>query len=126
MLKDFNNIELKYSSFIFNTLLQLGFSPSCKGTYYLKDIILLSIKYSDFANIETSLKELYTILANERNTSYAKVNSCIEYAINTRNETKSKNNFNNVFHLDYDIYFMTAKSIISLIVTLIYNTKSVT
>ena len=120
---DINNM---YRVFIFNSLLQLGLSPSCKGTYYLRDIIILAIKYSDFVNIDINLKELYIILANEKNISYTKVNSCIEYAINTRNEIKTKTNFNNIFQLDYDIYFMTAKSIINLIVTLIYNTKSVT
>ena len=124
MIGNCNDINNMYRVFIFNSLLQLGLSPSCKGTYYLRDIIILAIKYSDFVNIDINLKELYIILANEKNISYTKVNSCIEYAINTRNEIKTKTNFNNIFQLDYDIYFMTAKSIINLIVTLIYNTKS--
>ena len=48
MIGNCNDINNMYRVFIFNSLLQLGLSPSCKGTYYLRDIIILAIKYSDF------------------------------------------------------------------------------
>lgn len=121
MIKNNNVVELKYSSFVFNILLQLGLSPSCKGTYYLRDIILLAIKYNDFVNIDTNLRELREILAKECNNSAKSIKSNIEYTIKYINYTKAKANFKKLFGLDYDIYFITPKSIIGLILTLIQN-----
>ncbi len=126
MIKDYRNIELKYRTFILNILIQLGLSPSCKGIYYLTDLILLAIKYNDFIDIDINLKELRESLSNEKHISAKSIKSNIEYSIQYRNNGITKGNFKNLFNLDYDISFITTKSIISLILNLIYTTQLAT
>ena len=60
-----DNSKISYCSFIQTTLLNLGLSPSSKGTYYLRDIILLAIQEDKFEDI--NLKHLQNKLAKNKN-----------------------------------------------------------
>ncbi len=44
---------------------------------------------------------------------------CVFYTINKINLDKSKNNFNNIFEIEYDIYYFTPKNLTILFVNLL-------
>lgn len=109
--------EMSYRTFVFALLINLGFNPSNKGTFYLRDLILLAMKNSE----DIGLKELRKQLANKKHISQTKIKTNIDYAFKCIDSTKTKNNFNNIFHFEYNIYFMTAKTLINLVISLISN-----
>jgi len=109
--------EMSYRTFVFALLINLGFNPSNKGTFYLRDLILLAINNSE----DIGLKELRKQLANKKRISQTKIKTNIDYAFKCIDNTKTENNFKDIFHFEYDIYFMTAKTLINLIINLLYN-----
>lgn len=114
--------EMSYRAFVFALLINLGFNPSNKGTFYLRDLILLAIRN----NADIWLKELRKQLASKKHISQMKIKTNIDYAFKCIDSTKTKNNFKNIFHFEYDIYFMTAKTLINLVINLIYPKSSYT
>lgn len=48
--------KISYCSFIQAILIELGLSPTSKGTYYLRDIILLALQENSFNDICRRLK----------------------------------------------------------------------
>lgn len=109
--------EMSYRAFVFALLIDIGFNPSNKGTFYLRDLILLAMNNSE----DIGLKELRKQLANKKHISQTKIKTNIDYAFKCINSIKTKNNFKNIFHFEYDTYFMTAKTLINLIISLICN-----
>lgn len=109
--------KMSYRTFVFVLLINLGFSPNNKGTFYFRDLILLAISNSE----ELGLKELRKQLANKKHISQDKIKTNIDYAFKCIDNQKTKNNFENIFHFEYDIYFITAKTLINLVVNLIYT-----
>jgi len=119
-----DKLEISYRAYILSSLLSLGFSSTNKGTFYLRDLILIAIQ-SNFNDSDIRLKDLRNILAKQKGNSSKTIKSYIDYAFKFRDIQKAENNFENIFGFEYDSYFMTAKSIISLMVGLIYNKELV-
>ena len=119
-----DKLEISYRAYILSSLLSLGFSSTNKGTFYLRDLILIAIQ-SNFNDSDIRLKDLRNILAKQKGVSPKTIKSYIDYAFKFRNTQKAENNFENIFGFEYDSYFITAKSIISLMVGLIYNKELV-
>jgi len=119
-----DKLEISYRAYILSSLLSLGFSSTNKGTFYLRDLILIAIQ-SNFYDSDIRLKDLRTILAKQKGISSKTIKSYVDYTFKFRDTQKAENNFENIFGFEYDSYFMTAKSIISLMVGLIYNKELV-
>lgn len=113
--KDKRNIS--YCSFIQTILIELGLSPTSKGTYYLRDIITLAIQENNFNDV--SLISLIKKLATIKNLSERTIKSNIDYAFKYKNTYKAQKNFELIFNIKYDEYFLTAKTITNLIINLI-------
>jgi len=119
-----DKLEISYRAYILSSLLSLGFSSTNKGTFYLRDLILIAIQ-SNFNDSDIRLKDLRNILAKQKGISSKTIKSYVDYTFKFRDTQKAENNFENIFGFEYDSYFMTAKSIISLMVGLIYNKELV-
>ena len=113
-----DKIKISYRAFIQATLIELGLSPTSKGTYYLRDIILLAIQENNFNDI--SLINLRNKLAKSKNIAPYTIKSNIDYTFRFKNTSKAKENFETIFNIKYDEYYITAKSLTNLIVNLIY------
>ena len=113
-----DKVKVSYCAFIQTTLIDLGLSPTSKGTYYLRDIILLAIQENNFENI--NLIELRNKLAKTKNTTPATIKSNIDYTFRFKDTSKAENHFETIFNIKYDEYYITAKSLTNLISSLIY------
>ena len=109
--------KISYRAFIQTILIELGLSPTSKGTYYLRDIITLAIQESNFNNF--SLIDLRKKLAIKENLSEKTIKSNIDYTFKYKNTYKAQKNFESIFNIKYDEYFLTAKTLMNLIISLI-------
>lgn len=102
---------------IFNILRDIGLNTSNRGTKYLnKAIQILVIANNDIVVI----KEIYNNAANfYGNITPKQVKNDISYALNSRTEEKTINNFKKIFVFEYDQYYFTNKTIIEEIVRVI-------
>ena len=109
-VKPNNLISSKYTILIYNILRELGFIPTLKGTKFLNKAIQIVINSgNEFIVIEDIYNQIalsYTVFNN------AQIRNAIKYAIDTRNEQKSKVNFEKIFGYKYDKYYFTNKIII--------------
>lgn len=109
--------KMSYHTFIQTILIELGLSPTSKGTYYLRDIIILAIQENNFNDI--TLINLIKKLSTIKNLSERTIKSNIDYAFKYKNTYKAQKNFELIFNIKYDEYFLTAKTITNLIINLI-------
>lgn len=92
---------------ITNTLRLLGFKSSHIGTKLInKSIQYIIVNDIDFFTLE----EIYNYLHNIYNFNERTIKSNINNAITNRNEKKSKDNFQKVFHYEYDVYTFEPKA----------------
>lgn len=104
---------------IFNILRDIGLNTSHRGTKYINKAIQLLITSNNDIFV---LENIYNCIANiYDNTSPKQVKNDISYALKSRNETKSKHNFEKTFHFEYDEYYFTNKVIIEEISLIILN-----
>lgn len=109
-IKTNNSISSKKSVLICNILSELGLIPTLKGTKLLNKVIQLVINgNNDFIIIEDVYKQ---ISLNYTGFNSVKIRNAIKYAIDTRNEQKSIENFEKIFGYKYDKYYFTNKIII--------------
>lgn len=110
--------KISYCAFIQAKLIELGLSPTSKGTYYLRDIITLAIQ--EYSSNDISLIDLRNKLAVKENTTANTIKSNIDYTFKFKDTSKAEENFETIFNIKYDEYYITAKSLTNLIVSLIY------
>lgn len=110
--------KISYRAFIQAKLIELGLSPTSKGTFYLRDIITLAIQEYNYNDI--SLIDLRNKLAERENTTANIIKSNIDYTFKFKDTSKAEENFEKIFNTKYDEYYITAKSLTNLIVSLIY------
>lgn len=95
---------------IFNILRDIGLNTSHRGTKYINKAIQLLITSNTDIFV---LEDIYNYIAKiYSNTSPKQVKNDISYALKSRNEEKSKHNFEKIFNFDYDQYYFTNKIII--------------
>ena len=102
---------------IFNLLRDIGLNTSHKGTKYINKAVQLVIISDDEL---INLNNIYTIISNYYNNVTPKqIKNSITYALDSRNKTKSKLNFEKNFNFEYDENYFTNKIIIEEIANLI-------
>ena len=115
--------EISYANLVDKYLLDLGFGINKNGTKYLRDLILTA-----YFNQEYTLDINYTIITFFEINKIKSINKndflkCIFYTINSINIQKSKENFNNIFETQYDIYYFTPKNLTTLFMNLLAKTS---
>ena len=115
--KNNNLIDTRYTIIIYNILQKLGLIPTLKGTKLLiKAILIIMNSQEEFIVFEDIYKQ---IALKYKNFNSVQIRNSIKYAINNRNEQKSRANFEEVFGLEYDNYYFTNKIIIEEIARII-------
>lgn len=105
-----NLIDTKYTIIIYNILQKLGLIPTLKGTKLLiKAILIIINSQEEFIIFEDIYKQ---IALKYKTFNSVQIRNSIKYAIDNRNEQKSKANFEEVFGFEYDQYYFTNKTII--------------
>ena len=95
----------------------LGLIPTLKGTKLLIKAILIIINSKEEFII---FEDIYKQIASKYKTfNSVQIRNSIKYAIDNRNEQKSKINFEKVFGFEYDQYYFTNKTIIEEIARVI-------
>ncbi len=114
-----NLISSKYTIIIYNILQKLGLIPTLKGTKLLIKAILIIINSPEefivFEDIYKQISLKYKTFSN------VQIRNSIKYALDNRNEQKSKANFKEIFGFEYDSYYFTNKIIIEEIARIIKN-----
>lgn len=109
-IKTKNLINSKTTILIYNILRDLGLVPTLKGTKFLNKAIQIVINSNnDFIVLEDIYNQ---IASNYVGFNSVQIRNAIKYAIDTRNEQKSKINFERVFGYEYDPYYFTNKIMI--------------
>ncbi len=119
MSKTRNNIKIgsKQVITIFNILRSIGLNTSHRGTKYInKAVQLILMADNDIVIINNVYEKISHIYGN---ITPKQVKNDISYALNSRNEEKAVQNFQNVFGFEYDSYYFTNKSIIEEIARII-------
>lgn len=120
-IKTNNLISSKNTILIYNILRALGFVPTLKGTKLLNKAIQIVIKSNnEFIVIEDVYNQIalsYPLFNN------VQIRNAIKYAIDTRNEQKTKENFEKIFGYTYDEYYFTNKIIIEEVARVINYKK---
>lgn len=116
-VKSSNLISSQIILSIFNLLRDIGLNTSHKGTKYINkavQIVLVSNEeLINLNNIYTSISKYYN------NVTPKQIKNSITYALDSRNKSKSKLNFERNFNFEYDEYYFTNKIIIEEIANLI-------
>lgn len=96
-IKTKNLISSKNTILTYNILRDLGLIPTLKGTKLLnKAIQIVIISNNEFIIIEDVYNQISSNYTGFKN---VQVRNAIKYAIDTRNEQKSKENFEKIFGL---------------------------
>ncbi len=112
-------INSKITITIFNILRDIGLNTSHRGTKYINKAIQLLLTSNNDIFV---LENIYNCIANiYDNTSPKQIKNDISYALKSRNEEKSKHNFEKIFRFEYDPYYFTNKVIIEEISQIILN-----
>ena len=115
-----NLISSKNVILIYNVLRALGLNTTLKGTKLLNKSIQIVINSNDeFIVIEDVYNQL---TLNFKSLNGIQIRNAIKYAIDNRDEQKSKNNFEQIFGYQYDDYYFTNKILIEEIARVVkYN-----
>ena len=109
-LKTNNLINSKNEILIYNILRDLGLNTTLKGTKLLNKAVQIVINSNDeFIVIEDVYNQL---TLNFKSLNGVQIRNAIKYAIDNRDEQKSKNNFKQIFGYQYDDYYFTNKTLI--------------
>ena len=115
-----NLISSKNVILIYNVLRALVLNTTLKGTKLLNKAIQIVINSNDeFIVIEDVYNQL---TLNFKSLNGIQIRNAIKYAIDNRDEQKSKNNFEQIFGYQYDDYYFTNKILIEEIARVVkYN-----
>lgn len=115
-----NLISPKNAILIYNILRALGLNMTLKGTKLLNKAIQIVINSNDEFIV---LEDIYNqITLNYESFNGVQIRNTIKYAIDNRDEQKSKNNFEQIFGYKYDDYYFTNKIIIEEVARVVkYN-----
>lgn len=121
MLEENNRNEInirKIDNFLNITLSKLGFNLANLGTRYLREIIKLAYFNNDY---DLKYKDLCDELSKKSNISFKKIDSNIYSSINSINITITKNNFKDIFNIDFDYFYISPKKLTILLLNYLSN-----
>lgn len=118
--------EMSYINFVDMILFKLGFRVNTLGTKYLRNIIVYIYMKNPFDfYIEKECKS-YFEENNIKNINYHSFVQRMDYSIKNVDINKFKSNFEDIFRIDYDIYYLSVKNIVMLVLNLLErNSKNI-
>lgn len=116
--------EVSYIEFVDMILDRLGFRKNNVGTRFLREFVIYLYKKNPFEIIIIN-NEIEEFLIEKNITNLTVINFIkrINYAIQYADNTKMKDNFFNVFHTQYDSYYLTPKTFIILILNMLEKNR---
>ena len=116
--------EMSYIEFVDMILDILGFRKNNVGTRFLREFVIYLYKKNPFEIIIIN-NEIEEFLIEKNITNLTVINFIkrINYAIQYADNTKMKDNFFNVFHTQYDSYYLTPKTFIILILNMLEKNR---
>lgn len=116
--------EVSYIEFVDMILDRLGFRKNNVGTRFLREFVIYLYKKNPFEIIINN--EIEEFLAERNITNLTVINFIkrINYAIQYADSQKMKSNFFNVFHSQFDSYYLTPKNFIILILNVLEKDRN--
>ena len=112
-----NIIESQIVLLIYNTIRALGLNTSLIGTKLLNKVIQIIIKSN---NEFYCLEDIYSqLVIYYPKYSHSQIRNSIKYALDNRNISLCKKNFEKIFGFEYDKYIFVNKIIIDEILNVI-------
>lgn len=113
--------ERKIDIYLDYALSKLGLNFANIGTRYFKELVKLAYFNADDLNLK--YKDLCIRLGNRLNVNPKKISSNIYSSISSANIDFAKKNFQSIFYIEFDIFFLTPKHLSILLVNIL-NRKS--
>ena len=102
----------KIDMFLDNVLSRLGLNYANSGTRYMKELV----KIAFFTNIlDIKYQDLIILLGKQEILTIEKITSNIYSAVHSINISLAKRNFKDIFHMDFDQFFLTPKHLTILL-----------
>lgn len=115
--------EVSYIEFVDMILDRLGFRKNNVGTRFLREFVIYLYRKNPFEIIINNEIEEFLTERNIKNLSIINFIKRIDYAIQYVNNTKMKDNFFNVFHTQFDYYYLTPKTFIILMLNVLEKNR---
>lgn len=116
--------ELSYRLFLKTIFEKLGFRKNVMGTKYLIELILFTYEQDYFTIFLNRICADYLRYKNIHSISQKQFLDNITYAIKNVDIYKFKNNFYEVFHTEYTVYYLSPKNILILCLSAMEDLKS--
>ena len=104
--------EVSYIEFVDMILDRLGFRRNNVGARFLREFVIYLYKKNPFEIIINNEIEEFLEERNIENLTIINFIKRINYAIQYADVKKMKDNFFNVFHTEFDLYYLTPKTFI--------------
>lgn len=104
--------EVSYIEFIDMMLDRLGFRKNNVGTRFLREFVIYLYKKNPLEIIINDEIEEFLVERNIKKITIINFIRRINYAIQYADSKKMKDNFLNVFHTEFDLYYLTPKTFI--------------
>ncbi|MCI8309547.1 MAG: hypothetical protein HFJ45_05050 [Clostridia bacterium] len=117
--------EVSYIEFVDMILDRLGFRRNNVGTRFLREFVIYLYKKNPFEIIINNEIEEFLTERNIKNLTIINFIKRINYAIKYADTTKMKENFFNVFHTQFDYYYLTPKTFIILMLNVLEKVVSI-
>ena len=115
--------EVSYIEFVDIILDRLGFRRNNVGTRFLREFVIYLYNKNPFEIIINNEIEEFLTERNIKNLTIINFIKRINYAIQYADITKLKNNSFNVFHTQFDFYYLTPKNFIILILNVLEKNR---
>lgn len=106
----------RIDTFLNCTFAKLGLNCANLGTRYFRELIKLTY-YNDL--YDTNYKELCNMLCKELDTNVRKIESNIYSSINSININLAKKNFKDIFHIEFDYFYISPKKLTILFLNIV-------
>ena len=108
-----------YEQFVYKSLIDLGFRITNVGTMYLKDLILFAY-YNNYYEINvTKLVKDFMQYKKISHISYRTFINCIDYSLKNYDIHSFNKNFQNVFEINRNTFYLSTKNLIVLLVNIL-------
>ncbi len=104
--------DVSYIEFVDMILDRLGFRRNNVGTRFLREFVIYLYKKNPLEIIINDEIEEFLVERNIKKITIINFIRRINYAIQYADSKKMKDNFLNVFHTEFDLYYLTPKTFI--------------
>lgn len=104
--------DVSYIEFVYMILDRLGFRRNNVGTRFLREFVIYLYKKNPLEIIINDEIEEFLVERNIKKITIINFIRRINYAIQYADSKKMKDNFLNVFHTEFDLYYLTPKTFI--------------